>query len=92
MEKHYPCFNSVAQRLKESCNIISEIDKATKAQFINEMLKITKADPSNGAFAKFKISGLVDRMGRRQIKNLAVDKIKFVDTSVTGLFEKITSL
>ncbi|MEG2930013.1 MAG: Cas9 endonuclease PAM-interacting domain-containing protein, partial [Oscillospiraceae bacterium] len=87
MESQYPYYAKVAQRLKANCDAVYKIEADKKAKFINEMLKITKASSAYGAFKKFEIPDLKDRMDRKGGKILQPEEIEFIDTSVTGLLE-----
>lgn len=89
MDKFYPCYATVLNKIRGARQEFAEKQTETKIAILNQLLIMLKANASNGAFAKLNFAGLPDRVGRMCNKNLSVEKIVFVNTSVTGLFESI---
>jgi len=87
IKTHYHFYNDIADRLIDSANLFCDLSLENKAKFVEEMLKITQVNSTNANFKRFGFPGLGDRVGRMAGKNLVVDKIEFIDTSVTGMFE-----
>lgn len=85
--KFYPYFNNTLKKLQNAESKFIELKQDEKIEVINQILIMLHANPSNGNFSKYKLGELKDREGRMNGKNLKVDKITFVNTSVTGLFE-----
>lgn len=87
MNLFYPKYKGYVEKLrhlKETYYILS-MDK--KCHIINQILITLKANPSNGniAYDDFKIS---NRMGRLSKQSLDLNKIVFIDTSITGIYSK----
>lgn len=87
INENYPYFKNTLKKLQDAEPKFIEIKQSEKIGVINQILIMLRANPSNGTFAKYKLGNLKDREGRMGGKNLNVDKITFVNTSVTGLFE-----
>lgn len=85
----YHGYASIAEKLSENRNNFLSLEKAEKIKIIKEMLKITKA---NAETANLTIIGMATEQGRKSKQSLSVDDIIFIDTSVTGLFERRTKL
>ena len=83
----YHCFNSIGEKLKSATPNFESLEKQDKINVINQILVMLHANSSNADFGKYSLSGLKSRCGRMGGTNLDVDKITFVNTSVTGMFK-----
>lgn len=88
MVSYYPCFKNIANNIKSNREGFKQLDGIQKGEFIKQVLIVLSAKSSNGNFKKFNFCGLDERVGRLGSKNLDISKIEFIDTSVTGLFER----
>ena len=86
--KEYPVYAGIAKKLREAEEEFNTIDKADKIAVINQVFIMLQANSSNGNFTKFNLGALKGREGRLGGKNLDVSKIEFIDSSVTGIYER----
>lgn len=88
IQNEYRGFSSTMKRIAET-TAFDRLDEKGKAQFIMELLKLTKANSEYPCLKKTGIKGLSDRMGRKSGFSLG-KKITFIDKSVTGMHERRT--
>lgn len=88
IEKYYSCYESSLQKLLNARNDFLKVAPLQKIRILNEILKMTKANPERGNFgtSDLKFCNLSTSEGRKQV-NLKINDVIFVNTSVTGLFE-----
>lgn len=84
---YYPCYENILIKLISAEIQFQNIEIENKIAIINQILIILHANPSRGSFAKYKLGNLKDDEGRMKDKNFDINKLIFVNTSVTGLFE-----
>lgn len=83
LDKFYPLMKNVSAKLK--ANRLAFLNSKNKPRIITELLKITKANPSdaNLKFDDFEIGQRVGRMGG---KIFDLSEVWFIYQSITGLF------
>jgi len=87
--KKYPGYETVSRKLVEKRNVFVNLEREKKIKIIPEILKITLANAQNG---NLEILGLTKREGRKNAFCPKFDDLFFIDTSVTGLFERRTKV
>ena len=85
----YPGYATIAEKLDEKKDVFSSLPVEEKTKVIKEMLKITKPNAETGNLGML---GMASREGRKSKQSLSVDDLIFIDTSVTGIFERRTKL
>lgn len=85
----YPGYATIAEKLAEKKDVFSSLPVEEKTKVIKEMLKITKPNAETGNLGML---GMASREGRKSKQSLSVDDLIFIDTSVTGIFERRTKL
>ncbi len=85
----YPGYGIISGKLIEKRNIFVDLEREEKTKVIYEILKITQVNAQNG---NLKLLGLNEREGRKNKLSLKIEDLVFIDTSVTGLFERRTKL
>lgn len=88
---HYPFYESFANQIRESKEDFTGIKYEEKLEFIKQMLNITAANSTKGDFKKFKTklkSTEAGRTRKRSKDGWDIDKIVFIDRSITGIFER----
>lgn len=88
IEKEYLGFWKTMEKIVQT-NAFEQMNTENQAGFLVELLKLTKANSEYPVLGKFKIKGLVDRMGRKN-KFIFGNKIILIDRSVTGIHERRT--
>lgn len=83
LEKYYPIYGNIAEKLKDSRDEFINSDQ--KITIIKEMLNISKANAGTGAFGKL-FDSLSDRAGRLTGKSVKLEKTDFISQSVTGIY------
>ena len=85
MDKYYPKYSKIVESIREKDEQINVLTKKEKCDFVKALLIITKANSGRVDLSAF-VKGLSTGAGRIQI-TLIPEKIKFINTSVTGMFE-----
>ena len=88
LQKQYPIYANIATKLGHAKEEFVGLPLEEKAEFVTQMLNITKANATVGNFQKFKLSYKATNAGRVYNSSYKIDKIEVVDQSITGLFEK----
>ncbi len=91
INKYYPCFNNIYIKLNENIDEILSLNKNDKVNFIRQLLKVTRAKSTRADLSVF-VKGLPSSAGRMSKKHLDVDKVEFIDNSVTGIFTNKTKV
>lgn len=91
LKKEYSLFEKEIIGLESAKSEFESLDISQKIDFILELLKITKANGQYGKLKDFNLSYNVNDAGRNRRKFLW-DKVVFIDQSITGLFEKRSTL
>ncbi|HZK21037.1 MAG TPA: type II CRISPR RNA-guided endonuclease Cas9 [Oscillospiraceae bacterium] len=89
---HYPQFSKIGEKLEEAKQKFIKAPKEDKVGVINQILTMLRANSSNTYLGKYEFIELRDRCDRRASQKFDLDKITFVNTSVTGMFENKTKL
>lgn len=100
-ESHFNGFASIKNKLIEFKPYFKELSYEDKAKFFKETLKITRSnaenanwksfrymtkDKNDGNFKETELGG--ERVGRKEKVSINLDKTRFIDQSVTGMYEK----
>lgn len=86
----YPCFKDIVDKIIEKMDDVNKLPFEQKVKFIKSLLIMTQANSRRTDLSVY-VKGLSSRAGRLD-KRLQVDKIEFIDNSVTGFFEHRTKL
>lgn len=85
----YPLFASIHNKFNLARDGFINLEVSEKAEFIEQMIKITSPAAVNGNFQKFNIKPLTSREGRLNIK-VNPNNLLIIDKSITGVFEKVS--
>ena len=85
IESEFLMFAGIGEKLKEKKETFLSQELEVKKKVIHEILKITKANAQNGNLTDL---GLASREGRKGSMTFKLEKIVFIDQSITGLYEK----
>lgn len=83
--KEYSVFESIYSKLEDNKDEFIKLKKEDKIKVLFEILKISKANATNGNLKSIK---LPERVGRLSGKNNKIDKTIFIFQSVTGMIQK----
>lgn len=86
-----PCYNNLSLRIMNKLPEIKKLSLTEKQEFAVQIMRIMQPK-TNAYLSRFKIDTLKDRQDRMSGKNLSIDRIEFIDTSVTGMYEHRYSL
>lgn len=86
--EEYSIFEKIYVNIEDKKDEFIKLNKEDKIKVLLEILKITKANATNG---NLKLIKLADRVGRLAGKSLRIEKTSFIFQSVTGMIEKEVS-
>lgn len=91
INKHYPLYRKTGEKINASREEFSKFPMEEKVEFIKQMLKVTSVGSMNGKFKRFGTKIDSDEEGRMRNRSKSgwdINKISFIDKSITGAFER----
>jgi len=87
LKTHYPLYENLLEDIKNSRVDYINFDISQKADFIKQLLMITKASAASGRFKIFNTTLKKEDAGRMR-RVWKIEDMIFIDQSITGLFER----